>query len=263
MLRVGACLSLTGPYARFGRQAAWGLEAWRRLTGRADLAVEDDRGDPAVVAAAIRALAGRCDLLLGPYSTGLTRAAVRALEGVDALLWNHGGAGDSVQAAPAGRVVSVLTPAGRYAEPLVALLAGRAERGPLVVAGGRGGFGRRVAAGAEAAARRLGLTVHHRPAPEPPDLSDLSGPAGAAGAPWDLLCAGSFEEDVEAVARARALPHPPRTLCAVAAGVREFDAAASGAGDVLGIAQWLPGAAAAAEVGPAETDFLAAYAAGC
>ena len=42
-LRIGACLSLTGRFAQFGRQAAIGLEAWRSLNGDADLIVEDDR----------------------------------------------------------------------------------------------------------------------------------------------------------------------------------------------------------------------------
>src|SRR6266496_4519621 len=44
-LRVGACLSLSGKYARFGRQAACGLDAWRSLDGSADLLVEDDHSD--------------------------------------------------------------------------------------------------------------------------------------------------------------------------------------------------------------------------
>jgi Periplasmic binding protein len=244
-VRVGACLSLTGRYARFGAQAAAGLEAWRRLDGRADLVVEDDASDPGRLAAAIVELAGRCDLLLGPYSTQLMRAAVRALAGRDVLLWNHGGSGDDVEAARPGRVVSVPAPASRYAEPFLRRLAREPARAPLHIAAGRGTFGPQVAAGGGAFARRLGLVVRED-AP------------GAGDAAWDLLSAGAFEDDVAAVRRALALPRPPRYLCSVAAGVSEFGRAVERPEGVFGVAQWFPGAGGAVEVGPAEAEFLAA-----
>ncbi len=117
----------------------------------------DDRSNSATLAAALPVVAGRCDLLLGPYSTGLMRVAGRLAAERGWLLWNHGGAGDDVQAAHPGHLVSILTPATRYAEPFVAHLAAAPARARLWIAPGRGGFGRQVAAGAEAAARRLGL----------------------------------------------------------------------------------------------------------
>jgi len=45
-VRVGACLSLSRRYARFGRQAARGLALWQTLEGAADLVIEDDQSDP-------------------------------------------------------------------------------------------------------------------------------------------------------------------------------------------------------------------------
>ena len=42
-LRLGACLSLTGRYGRFGRQAANGLRVWQQLAGEdVELDIEDD-----------------------------------------------------------------------------------------------------------------------------------------------------------------------------------------------------------------------------
>ena len=38
-LRIGGCLSLSGKFAQFGRQAARGLEAWQSLGGRAELVI--------------------------------------------------------------------------------------------------------------------------------------------------------------------------------------------------------------------------------
>jgi Periplasmic binding protein len=251
-LRIGACLSLTGRYARFGLQAARGLETWQALGGDAELVLEDDASDPARVAAVVPDLAGRCDLLLGPYSTQLMRAAARALEGRDRLIWNHGGSGDDVEGARPGRVVSVLTPASRYGRSYVRRLAAESERAVLWIVEGRGSFGRQVAAGAAALARDLRLEVNRiGPGDELP---------GADAVPaWDLLCAGSFEEDVDRVNAARALPRPPRTLCAVAAGVRELAQAVPDREGVFGIAQWFPGSGLPVELGPAEDAFSSAY----
>jgi len=221
-----------------------------------ELIVEDDRSEPQLVRAGLRRLATGCDLLLGPYSTVLTReaCAVAAEDGL--LLWNHGGAGDDVQGMSPGHMVSVLTPASRYTEPFIDWLSREPHRGPaavLAVLRGRGQFGRQVVAGARSAAERLGLKAV------------LLGPEAAPRAPvehplrWDLLCAGSFEEDVEAVGWGRSLPWPPRSICAVAAGVREFGSAVGDPAGIQGLAQWSPGDAGTVDVGRSEAQFLRAY----
>jgi len=76
-LRFGACLSLSGKFAPFGRQAARGLDTWRSLDGTADILVEDDRSDRRTLETILPGVAARCDILLGPYSTQLMRAAGR------------------------------------------------------------------------------------------------------------------------------------------------------------------------------------------
>jgi ABC-type branched-subunit amino acid transport system substrate-binding protein len=258
-LRVGGCLSLTGRYARFGRQAARGLDVWRSLDRGSDLIVADDRSDPRTLAHALPRVAAQCDVLLGPYSTRLTREAGRLAARAGWLLWNHGGSGDDVEAAYPGHMVSVLAPASRYAEPFVRHLSAAPDGVPLWIAHGRGSFGRQVATGAEASARRAGLETASL---GPGDRLPTAPPAR-----WDLFSAGSFDEDVALIRRARAARVPPRLVCAVAAGVREFGAAAGDAMGTFGVGQWFPGAERApgleAEtdpgLGPAEADFLAAY----
>lgn len=252
VLRLGVCLSLTGRFARFGVQAARGLEAWRGLDGGVEVVVEDDGSDPARVESCLRSVAGRCDLLLGPYSTQLMRVASRVAVDLDRVVWNHGGSGDDVEAAAPGHVVSVLTPTSRYAEPFLRHLARRTTTAPLWLAEGRGSFGRQVVAGAAVMAKELGLRTVRLGAAEsmPRDL----GPSG-----WDLFCAGSFEEDVSRVMAARTLTRPPRVIGAVAAGVREFSQAVTSPEGIYGIAQWFPGQGAEVELGPAERDLLLAY----
>lgn len=251
---MGASLSLTGRYSRFGVQAAHGLEAWRVLDGEAELVIEDDGSDAARVESCLRALARRCDVLLGPYSTQLMRAASRVAPGLDHLMWNHGGSGDDVEAAAPGHVVSVLSPTSRYCEPFLRHLAGQSAHPPLWLVHGRGSFGRQVTAGAEEMAGKLGLsTVRIGPAD---DLPVDHPPVG-----WDLFCAGSFEEDVGRVTAALALAQPPRLIGTVAAGVHEFAHVVPDAEGIYGIAQWFPGHRTAIELGPAEGDFLPAYSA--
>jgi ABC-type branched-subunit amino acid transport system substrate-binding protein len=253
-LRVGACLSLTGRFARFGTQAARGLAAWVALADGAVIVIEDDESSPRRLETVLPRVAGRCDVLLGPYSTRLARVAGQLAADSGWLLWNHGGSGDDVEAAHPGHVVSVLTPATRYAEPFLRHLTNGPPGVRLRMTHGAGSFGRQVIAGAQAAAGRLGIKATVAGPAQPPG-------SGHAPGPWGLLCAGTFEEDVAAVRRARALPRPPAVVCAVAAGVREFAQAVADADGIFGVGQWFPGAGGPCDLGPSEAAFLAAYAA--
>jgi ABC-type branched-subunit amino acid transport system substrate-binding protein len=242
-LRIGACLSLSGKFGKFGQQAAHGLEVWRAMGPPVDLVIEDDRSDRRTLESVLPDVARHSDLLLGPYSTVLTRSAGNLAAEHGWLTWNHGGSGDDVETAHPGHVVSVLTPTSRYAEPFLRVMASDATE--LVIAHSAGSFGRQVADGAEALARQLGIRVTR---------NDLSRPGA-----WDLLSGGVFEDDAELVATAMRLPNPPRRICAVAAGVREFRNAVPDPEGIYGIAQWFPGSGQVADLGPNEDNFSADY----
>ena len=265
-LRIGACLSLSGEYARFGRQAGLALDIWRSTTGSADLLIEDDGSDPERLAALLPRLSAECDLLLGPYSTLLMRRAGAIAAALDRLIWNHGGSGDDVETAHPGHVIC----RAGAGEPLRGALRpaplrprGALRPAPLRPRGSppapdrlrQGPLGRQVADGAERLARALGMhPIRHRPSTQ--EAWDLC----SFEEDWDLFCAGSFEEDVETVNRARSLPMPPRTVCAVAAGVREFGQAVDDPLGVYGVGQWFPGGGGHVELSSiAEDDFLSAY----
>jgi hypothetical protein len=76
---------------------------------------------------------------------------------------------------------------------------------------------------------------------------------------WELLSAGVFEDDVAIVKQARSARRPPRAVCSIAAGVRDFASMVEDPDGVFGIAQWFPGRDPQAELGPNERDFVAAY----
>ena len=250
-LRVGACLSLSGRYARFGSQAARALRAWAALDGDAELVSDDDRSDPRTLQAVLPQVAAGCDVLLGPYSTQLARAAGKMAAAAGWLLWNHGGSGDDVQAARPGRVVSLLTPASRYAERFIRDVAAGTGL-ELRIWSGKGSFGRQVADGAQKTAEQAGVRTRR--------LGDGDAWPCPPG-PWALVSAGTFEDDVQAVNRARRQPDPPRLIFSVAAGVREFADEVDDPEGIYSAAQWFPGSATRAELGPPEDVFLAAYAA--
>jgi Periplasmic binding protein len=252
-LRIGACLSLSGRFARFGRQAAQGLEAWRALDGSTDILLEDDQSDPRTLETVLPGVAERCDILLGPYSTQLMRTAGRVAAESGWLVWNHGGSGDDVESAHPGHVVSVLTPTSRYAEPFLRWLA-REPGAPrdVCIVHGPGSFGRQVADGAEALAHRFGLRTMRAASGD-----QIPPPGTPAG--WDLFSAGAFELDAELTGRALRLPTPPRHVCAVAAGVREFGRVVENPEGVFGIAQWFPGRGQEIALGPSEAEFISAY----
>ncbi len=167
------------------------------------------------------------------------------------LVWNHGGSGDDVQAAYPGHAVSVLTPAGRYAERFIRdVVAGSGLE--LRICPGKGSFGRQVADGAQEIAERAGANARQ--------LGNDNAWPGPPG-PWALVSAGTFEDDVQAVNHARRRRHPPRLIFSVAAGVHEFGSEVNDPEGIYGAAQWFPGSEARAEIGPPEDAFLAAYAA--
>jgi ABC-type branched-subunit amino acid transport system substrate-binding protein len=242
-MRAGACLSLTGRFAPFGIQAANGLRLWAEQSG-AELTLADDRSDASELADRLADLAPEVDVLFGPYSTVLMRAAIPVARQAGRLLFNHGGSGGNLS--HPGQVVNVLTPARRYPQPFIAHLA-EVGGGPLFTATGRGAFGRDVIGGAAEAARAAGIRV---------DVLDFERPPAGQ---WDLISAGVYEDDAEAVRQARAMANPPRHLCSVAAGVGSFAGDVGDADGVYGIGQWAQGAIGSVDAGMDESAFLAAW----
>jgi branched-chain amino acid transport system substrate-binding protein len=239
-------LSLTGPFARQGTDAAEGVRLWAEATG-VRLTLVDDGGSRS---AAVRAYSGwldrgDIDLLLGPYASGLTRAVGPLARDAGQLLWNHGGSADDLMQPG---IASLLTPASRYFDGAVEEAVARGVDRMFVVQGD-GAFARAVAHGAAARAADRGLDVRVA------DVDALSAEVGAA-----VLTAGRFEHDVEVVQRVRAWQRPPELLAAVAAGIPAFgeELGASAVEGVLGPVHWWP-SAQAPEIGPPGTDFAEAF----
>jgi hypothetical protein len=255
-LVVGAPLSLTGRYGFLGRLAAAGLrqvvQGARTLGGirmgrerlAPELHVVDDGGTRTGVRGALEEVA-EAGLLVGPYGSDLVDEAARWAAERGRVLWNHGGSADQVERLPG--VVSVPSPASRYLGAVLEALADSLPGARVLVAAGRGPFGRSAAQGAGEAADRLGMTLVGTVAPEEvPEASDAD----------VVLAAGTFAEDVELVRRLRARP---AAVAAVAAGISLFGPTLGpGAEGILGPSQWEEGARFPVDLGPRQADAVRA-----
>ena len=256
-LVVGAPLSLTGRYGFLGRLAAAGLrqvvQDARTIGGIRmgeerlvpELHVVDDGGTRAGVRGALEKVAD-AGLLVGPYGSDLVDEAARWATEHGRVLWNHGGSADEVERVPG--VVSVPSPASRYLGPVLEVLADSLPRARVLVAAGRGLFGRSAALGARDAADRLGMTLVETAAPE--EVPEAASDADV------VLASGTFADDVGLIRRLRARP---AAVAAVAAGISLFGPTlGSGAEGILGPSQWEEGARFPVDVGPRQADAVRA-----
>ncbi len=277
-ITIGLSLSLTGDYSPMGRQAEIAIRLFiadanassaLRVDGeRCEFALEchDDASDAVRCAEIYRALCAdrRADIILGPYSSRLTRVAAHIVEQSGRVFVNHGGAGDDLYDHGDKMIVGVLSPASDYLRGFVRLLAQlKLWRKRVAIVASKSPFARAVASGferaaSERAARRRGVRVRVKwngafdPACTPARLF----PALARNRVNALASAGSYEHDVavmRAVASSR-LNIP--VLGCVGAGVRRF---ASDLGElaegIVGPSQWEDTIEIAPALGPTPAEF--------
>ena len=101
------------------------------------------------------------DLLFGPYSAGLTAAAVEVAEEHGRLLWNQGGASDAVYRQGHPLVVGILTPATEYLAGLLSLVRRTDPEAEsiAILRASTGAFPQAVSAGVEAQSAEFGFRV--------------------------------------------------------------------------------------------------------
>ncbi|MGA3230764.1 MAG: ABC transporter substrate-binding protein [Candidatus Binatus sp.] len=277
-ITIGLSLSLTGEYSPMGRQAEIAIRLFiadanassaLRVGGeRCEFALEchDDASDPVRCADIYRSLCAdrRADIIFGPYSNRLTRAASGIVEQSGRVFVNHGGAGDELYDRGYKMIVGVLSPASDYLRGFVRLLTQlKLWRKRVAIVASKSPFARAVASGFERAAderaaRRRGVRVRVKwtgafdPASTPARLF----PALARNRVNALASAGSYEHDLavmRAVASSR-LNIP--VLGCVAAGVRRF---ASDLGElaegIVGPSQWEDSIEIAPALGPTPAEF--------
>lgn len=277
-LSVGLSLSLSGIHAAMGRQAEAAIKLFVddlnaaggvRVGGHArELALEchDDRSDAARCAEIYRDLCGarRAGLLLGPYSSSLTRAAAPIAEAAGMLMLNHGGADDGLHAQGRRMLVGVLSPASDYLSGFARLLTElKFWRKRLAIVAATTPFARDVATGLERAcherrARLRGVRVRLKYAGDFARDEAIARllPALKRNRINTLAAAGGFAQDVALMRAVTAANLNIPVLGCVAAGVHDFAEALGDAADgIVGPSQWEEQVEIAPELGPTAGEF--------
>ncbi len=226
----------------------------------------DDASDARRCAEIYRAMVAerRADLLMGPYSSALVRAAAPIAEEARMVLINHGGAADGLYERGWRMIVGVLSPASSYLTGFIRLLATlKFWRKRLAIVAQNSPFASAVAGGAERAAaervaRRRGVRVRVKwngefdPATTPANLF----PALRRNRVNALLSAGSFAHDVAVIRAIAASQLDIPVLACVAAGVERFGIElGEHAEGIVGPSQWEESAQLKPAIGPAPAAF--------
>jgi branched-chain amino acid transport system substrate-binding protein len=263
-------------YALQGQQALRGLYLWVEHTNAQgglfvpdlrrqvplQLLTYDDHSRRADVEHLVERLIAvdRVDCLIGPYSSGLTRAAARIAETHCKLLWNHGGSSDVIMREGFRWSVHLLTPASRYFAGLFTCLRRQgAEAGHVaIVQRRRGTFSREVANGAREQAERSGwplLPTFFYPE-DSAQVSALVTEVAAAN-PGLIILVGNYDDDVAFVRALAGVPLRLTAAAAVAAPLQAFSRDLRGQVDGwIGPSQWEPEAQQTPAVGPSSAAFV-------
>ena len=188
VITLGAAVSETGKYAREGKDVRQGYDLWLDWvngegggitmgdqTCSAEIVYYDDESDPDTVTRLTEKLITEdgVDLLLGPYSSGMTMAASAIAEKYDVIMVEGNGSSETLFERGFKNLFAVLTPAGNYGESALKSLS---ELGAtsVVIAYEDTAFPTSVALGAVKWAEEYGMDVL---AVEtyPKDVADVSG----------------------------------------------------------------------------------------
>ena len=275
-IKVGIPVSLTGQFHTQGRQALAGLQAWAEdanLAGGigverfgASLPVSvvhyDDGSSPDQAREVTERLIAmdHVDLLMGPYSGVLARAAARVAEGHGMLMWNQGGASNYVYRRGNRWVVGILTPASEYLSGLLAMVREHdPHAGTLgILRASTGEFPRAVTLGVERAAKDLGFKVVllREYDASRTDFGEIVGLVQKAR-PHVLVAVGRIGNDL-ALARELANRAPSiGAVAVVATPIKQFqEYLGLDAEGFLGPSQWEPGTDSPEDYGPSSGEVL-------
>ncbi len=208
---------------------------------------------------------GRANVIFGPYSSALARAAAPLAEEAGMVMVNHGGGGDDLYERGHRTIVGVLTPASEYLTGVARLLSTlKLWRKRVAIICSTGRFARAVAGGFERACsdrrvRRHGVRVRLKYtgafAPErTPNLIIRELRRNRINA---IVSAGSYEYDIALMRLVTSAQLNIPVIGCVAAGVTRFrdDLGENGEG-IIGPSQWEQQADITPEIGPSSAEFV-------
>jgi branched-chain amino acid transport system substrate-binding protein len=251
-IRIGASLSLTGTYAKLGKNQHEGyklcekdLNARGGLLGRkVEFVVYDDQSTPATAVRLYEKLIteDRVDAVMGPYSSPVTEAVANVTEKYKKVLVAPLAATTSIFKKGRKYIFMVISPAEVYLEGLIDMAAKRGLK-TVAIVNEDTLFSKAAAAGAEDLARKKGMQVVFKEAyPKGnTDFSALLTKVRAANP--DVLAAATYFDDAVALTRQmRELNVNPKMYGVTVGGdLPEFyETLKQNAEYVYGATQWEP-----------------------
>ena len=257
-LKAGIPVSLSGQFQVQSRQALAGLQAWardvnalggiwvRELGERLTVTVRhyDDgsRSGPTRRATQRLISEDRVDLLFGPYSSVLTRAAAAVASENGCILWNQGGASDAIHQHGNPWVVGILSPASEYLAglPLLVRQANPKARRLAIIRAAAGSFPQAVSDGLEQQALATGFELVLKREFDPA-IGDFSGILDAVeqARPDLLLGVGRIQNDLLLASQIAQRGFSYGAVAVVAAPIQQFKTHLGPATEgFLGPSQW-------------------------
>ncbi len=172
-IKIGAAVSETGKYAREGKDTQQGYDLWLDWVNNehggikvgdkcynVEIVYYDDEGDPDTASNLVERLIteDEVDFLLGPYSSGLTKATSAISEKYDKIMVEGNGASESLFTRGFKNLFAVLTPAGNYTQSALKALADQGAK-TVVIAYEDTAFPTSVAEGAQKWATEYGYEI--------------------------------------------------------------------------------------------------------
>ncbi len=244
-VRIGVITSLTGRFATFGKMQSAGYDvALKEINGKGgvmnrplQLLIEDDAsGVPAALSAAERLLSKGVPLILGTYSSGISKPLAGYMERQEMPLIVSGSADDSITKPGSAYVFRAKSIATTYARTLYDLFDALGGLQTVAIMAGTGAFEQSVADAAEAIAKIRGYKLLAREAYDRglTDFRPLLNRFRTLNV--DIVFMVSYEEDAVALLRqAKEVNLNPKIFAGAAAGFA-IESFIKGAGDA---AEWV------------------------
>ena len=202
----------------------------------------------------------RVDLVFGPYSSVLSRAAAEVAESHHRLIWNQGGASDDIYQQGYRWVVGILTPASQYLTGLLPLVREAIPQATTVglLRAHPGAFPRMVTTEIKRQADLLGFEVAYN-CQYPSSITDFSEILDDIReiGPQVLVAVGRISNDLEFARQVVQRRISLQAVAVVAAPIQQFQ---EGLGDevegFIGPSQWEPAGACPHDYGPSSQEVL-------
>ena len=274
-IKLGVSISLSGRYSVQGTESFDGLTLWVKDTNQSggilikkkgkkipvNLIYYDDGSSSETCKILIDKLIikDKVDVLIGPYSSGLTLSAAPIVDKYKKILWNHGGSSDEIFEKGFSYIVSIITPASRYLTGLIDTVKGidkEAKKIALIQADDSG-FSTNVAEGAKRYGKEKGFQVtNFKYQSGTKDFSFLLNNVKQNN-PDIILSAGRAEDDL--ILAKQILEHKvvAKAIGLVVAGIKHFkEQLGKDAEGFLGPTQWERGIKIKPDFGPTPEEFF-------